>query len=81
MNIQEKFNKEKSVNAEIGLYLIMYIRENILNSFGSKYNIPYDEIEKFCGMLNNGIENNNDFLTTYSGVTFTKTFTPKQGGY
>jgi len=79
MDIQEKFNKEKSVNTEIGLYLIMYIRENILNSFGSKYKIPYNEIEKFCTMLNNGIENN-DFLTTYTGVTFTKTFTPKQGG-
>ena len=76
MDIQEKFNKENIIWDKQGLYLIAYIRENILNSFGSKYNIPYDEIEKFCTMLNNGIENN-DFLETYTGVTFTKTFTPK----
>ena len=80
MSIQEKFNKESSVNTEIGLHLIMYIRENILNTFGSKCKIPYIEIEKFCDMLNDNIEKS-DFLTTYTGVTFTKTFTPKQGSY
>lgn len=63
------------INDEIGLYLICFIRENILNSFGSKYKIPYDEIEDFTKMLNDEIENN-DWLTTLTGVTFEKTFTP-----
>lgn len=66
------------INDEIGLYLMMYIRENILHSFGSKYKIPYNEIDDFAKMVNDGIEEN-DFLTTLTGVTFTKTFTPQRG--